>query len=90
MALNAPTQGTGSVCLKLAITSFFNWVVDNNFFSKVELSALVHDEANTIYPKEMHDVVPKKLKQCMEEAAAVVCTKLPIPAEAECGNHWIH
>ena len=90
MALNAPTQGTGSVCLKLAITNFFNWVVAQHYFGKVELSALVHDEANIIYPIELHDIVPNKLKQCMEEAAAVICTKLPIPAEAECGNHWIH
>ena len=90
MALNAPTQGSGSVILKIAITNFFNWIVEQHYFGKIELSALVHDEANIIYPIELHDVVPAKLKQCMEEAAAIVCTKLPIPAEAECGNHWIH
>lgn len=90
MALNAPTQGTGSVCLKLAITSFFNWIIEQHYFGKVELSALVHDEANIIYPVELHDIVPNKLKQCMEEAASIVCTKLPIPAEAEVGSYWKH
>jgi DNA polymerase I-like protein with 3'-5' exonuclease and polymerase domains len=90
MALNAPTQGSGSVILKIAMTNFFNWIVDNDLFGKVEISALVHDEANIIYPTELHDVVPIKLKQCMEDAAALICTKLPIPAEAEIAPYWKH
>lgn len=90
MALNAPTQGSGSVILKIAITNFFNWLVDSEYFGKVELSALVHDEANVIYPKELHDIVPAKLKECMESAAALVCTKLPIPAVPEVAGFWRH
>lgn len=90
MALNGPTQGSGIVILKISMTDFFNWIVDNGYFHVVELSALVHDESNTIYPKELHDIVPKKLQECMEKAASVVCTKLPIPASAEVGTHWIH
>jgi DNA polymerase I-like protein with 3'-5' exonuclease and polymerase domains len=50
----------------------------------------VHDEANVIYPKELHDIVPSKLKECMEKAAALVCKKLPIPAEAEIASYWKH
>ena len=90
MALNAPTQGSGIVILKIAITDFFNWVVDNNYFGKVELAALVHDEANIVYPKELHDIVPKKLQECMEHAASLVCTKLPIPAEPAVKDYWEH
>ena len=90
MALNAPTQGSGIVILKIAITNFFNWIVDNGYFGKVEIAALVHDEANIIYPIELHDIVPAKLKECMESAAAIICTKLPIPAEAEISDHWVH
>lgn len=90
MALNAPTQGSGIVILKIAMSDFFSWIVENNLFHKVELSALVHDEANIIYPKELHDIVPKKLQECMEKAASLICTKLPIPAEAAVGSHWIH
>lgn len=90
MALNAPTQGSGIVILKIAMINFFNWIVDNGYFGKVELSALVHDEANIIYPKELHDIVPAKLQQCMEHAASLVCTKLPIPAEPEVGLFWKH
>lgn len=90
MALNAPTQGSGIVILKLAMTDFFNWIVDNGYFGKIELAALVHDEANIIYPKELHDIAPKKLQECMESAAALVCTKLPIPASPEISDHWVH
>ena len=90
MALNSVTQGSGIVILKIAMTNFFNWLIEQGYFGKVELSALVHDEANIIYPKELHDIVPNKLKQCMEEAASLICTKLPIPAEAAINDHWEH
>ena len=81
---------SGVVILKIAITDFFNWIVDNDLFHLVELSALVHDEANIIYPKTLHDYVPKKLKECMEHAASLICTKVPIPAEAEIAPYWKH
>ena len=89
MALNSPTQGSGSVILKIAISNFFDWIVRNNLFGKVEIAALVHDEANIIYPEE-YSYVSNKLKECMENAASLVCTKLPIPAEAEIGEFWKH
>lgn len=81
---------SGIVILKIAMTDFFNWIVDNGYFHTVELAALVHDEANIIYPKSLHDIAPKKLQQCMEHAASLICTKLPIPAEVAIGDHWIH
>lgn len=88
MALNSPTQGTGIVILKSALTDFFNYIVDNGLFNKVKIVALVHDEANIEYPINLSmDVV---LKECMEKAAAKFCKSLPIPAEAAVGNHWIH
>lgn len=90
MALNGPTQGSGIVILKLAMIAFFKWIVEQGLFSIVELSALVHDEANIVYPKRLHDIVPKKLQECMEKAAGIICTRLPIPAEAAVGDHWIH
>ena len=90
MALNAPTQGSGSIILKIAMTMFFNWIVDNGYFKVIEIAALVHDESNVIYPIRLHDVVPAKLKECMESAAALICTKLPIPAEAEVAPYWKH
>ena len=89
MALNAPTQGSGSVILKIAMKNFFDWIVDNSHFKDVELSVLVHDEANVIYKESITDT-PAVLQKCMEDAASLICTKLPIPAEAEVGAFWKH
>ena len=88
MALNSPTQGTGIVILKSAMTDFFNYIVDNGLFNKVKIVALVHDEANIEYPKNLN--MDKVLKECMESAANKYCKSLPIPAEAAVGDHWIH
>lgn len=90
MALNSPTQGTGIIILKFAMCKFFQWIVENNLFEIVRICDLVHDEAVIEFPKEMKDIVPNKLKECMEFASSVFCKKLPIPAVPETGDHWIH
>ena len=68
---------------------FFEWVLANGHFNTVKLCALVHDEAVIEYPATIADA-PLMLKQCMEEAAALVCKSLPIPSVPESGDHWIH
>lgn len=90
LALNAPTQGTGIICLKLAMTSYFKWIVNNGLFNKVLICDLVHDEAVVEAPKEIAENAFNMLKACMEKATAILCPKLPIPANAEIGDHWIH
>lgn len=90
LALNVVTQGTGIIILKYAMAMFFKWIVDNGLFEKVLICDLVHDEAVVEYPLEMKDIVVPKLKLAMEKAASVFCKSLPIPAEPETGDHWIH
>lgn len=90
LALNAPTQGTGSIIIKYAATKFFNWIVDNNLFGTVLLCNMVHDEIIIEYPKEYNSSISDKLKECMESSASKFCKKLPIPAEPALGDHWIH
>ena len=89
-ALNSVTQGTGAIILKDSQIEIFNWVVDNNYFGKIRLCNLTHDEANWEFPKELNDTFPSLLKNKMEESAAKYCKSLPIPAEASVGSHWIH
>lgn len=89
MARNGPTQGTCAVMLKTAATNFFKWIVEKGYFGKVEISALVHDEINCIYPEELTQV-PEVLKKFMEDAAALYCKSLPIPAEAAVNDYWEH
>ena len=90
MALNSPTQGCGIIILKLAMIKFFKWIIESNLFEVVRICDLVHDEAVIEFPKDMKDIVPNKLKECMEFSSSVFCKKLPIPAVPETGDHWIH
>lgn len=90
MALNAPTQGTGATCLKLAGRRMYEWVIANGYFNKCKLSALVHDEMVWEFPEELVDIFPKKLETVMLEAAGEYCKQVPIPAEASVGKYWIH
>ena len=46
-------------------------------------------EINCIYPEEI-DNFPTILENIMESSAAKYCKSLPIPAEAEVSDHWIH
>lgn len=89
MVLNSPTQGTGIIILKDAMSEFFHWIVENKLFGKVKLCDLVHDECVAEYPEEMTEV-PNILKDIMEKSAAKFCKSLPIPAAPEVGDHWIH
>lgn len=89
MALNGPTQGTGAIILKSAVTDLFNWIVENNYFNKVKYCAFVHDEVVAEYPETLEEF-PKILETFMEQAAAKYCKSLPIPAEASQGTFWIH
>lgn len=90
MALNSPTQGSGAEIIKLSMILFGNYILKHGLFGTVLLCDLVHDEGVIEFPKELQDVVPNVLKQCMENAASQLCKSLPIPAVPECGDHWIH
>ena len=51
---------------------------------------LTHDECNSEFPEELKDTYPKMVAEMMEAACAKYYHKLPIPAEASVGDHWIH
>lgn len=89
LARNAPAQGTSAIMTKKAVTDIFNWIVDNNYFNKIKLIALVHDETCWEFPKNLKDF-PSLVSKKMEEAANYFCKSIPIPAEAEVGECWIH
>ena len=90
MALNAPTQGSGIIILKDAMIDFYRWIIKNKYFKIVRICNLVHDEAVVEYPKHLNGIVDLKLQECMEKSASKYCKSLPIPAEGEVGEFWIH
>ena len=89
MARNSVTQGTGAVIMKDALTSLFNWIVDNGYFNKIHICCSVHDEIVCDFPEDV-DIFPHKLEEIMESSASKYCKSLPIPATAEVGLFWIH
>lgn len=89
-ALNSVTQGLGAIILKYSQITIFNWVIDNNYFGKIMLCNLTHDECNWEFPEELKDIFPTFVSKSMEDAAAIFCKSLPIPAEASVNTHWVH
>ena len=49
MARNACTQGTGAVIMKSAMTSLFDWIVEHDYFGKIEISASIHDKKFVVF-----------------------------------------
>lgn len=90
MARNAPTQGTGACITKTACTNLFNWIIENNYFDKVKIVCVVHDEIVCEFPESLKDSFPKTLENIMETAANKYCKSVPIPACAEVSDHWVH
>lgn len=80
----------GAIVLKSAVTTLFNWIVDHGYFGKILICNLTHDEINTEFPAELKDTYPKLVEKIMLDAGAKFYKKLPLPAVAEVGDHWIH
>lgn len=89
MALNIPTQMGGAVVLKTAIVDLWNWVLNNNLFNKVLFVNFTHDEINCEFPKELTDF-PNILQDIMKKAGDKYYSLIPLYAEAEVSDHWVH
>nr|DAG98468.1 MAG TPA: Prex DNA polymerase [Crassvirales sp.] len=90
LTLNMPTQGGGSVCLKVAVNSIYRWIIEHGYWDKILFVNFTHDEINSECPEEIKEEYAKVVKTKMLEAAALFYHKLPIPAEAEISDHWVH
>ena len=90
MARNAPTQGTCATMLKLSQINLYKYIIKHNKWGVYKLCALVHDECLWETPKEDAEMFAKIIENFMFNAAATYCKSLPIPAEAEIGDCWIH
>lgn len=88
-SLNSPTQGTGAIIMKDAMTSLFNYIVDNHLFNIVKLCVVVHDEINCEYPEELVNF-PNDLANIMKSSASKYCKSIEIPACVEVSDHWVH
>lgn len=89
-ALNYPCQGTGADMTKLALIKLYQWIKNNNYLNIVKIVNSVHDEIVLECPKNISEEVGKVLIECMEGAGNYFCKTIPIKADYEIGDKWIH
>lgn len=89
-AVNSKTQGLGAVIFKIFNYEFLCWLIDKDLFGIVKYCIPVHDEICIECPKELTEEIVVRLKQTMSEVGERFCHKLPMPADAEVSDHWVH
>ena len=65
-------------------------ILDKEWWLKVKIVNLVHDEILVECPKEIAEEVKDILLDCMSKAGVPFCKTLPLGADALIGDHWVH
>ena len=65
-------------------------MVDNGYFGKIKFCVPVHDEINVECPKELQEIVSKKIVETMREGGKPFCKDLTLDADVEISDHWVH
>lgn len=95
-SINYPIQATGSMCLRVAMINFFEYLRTNNLLFKVYICVTPYDEINCEAPEDIANNIAKVLYDCMVKAGSYFCTKCKLDADIsydENGNlptYWIH
>lgn len=89
-------QATGSMCLRVSLIYFWEYIIRNNLFNKVKLCITPYDEIDCEAPKEIAEEVAQTLYDCMIKAGKFFCTRCKLDADIsrlEDGSlptYWIH
>lgn len=95
-SINFPIQATGSMCLRVSLINFFEYLRKNDLLFKVLICVTPYDEINCEAPEDIAEDIAKTLYNCMVKAGAYFCTRCKLDAEIsyEEGNklpdHWVH
>ena len=95
-SINYPIQATGSMCLRVSMINFFEYLRNNNLLFKVLICVTPYDEINCEAPAEIANDVVKALYNCMIKAGSYFCTRCKLDADISYdkdGNlptYWIH
>lgn len=95
-SINYPIQATGSMCLRVSLINFFQYIKENNLQDKVKICVAPYDEINCEAPENIAQEVAEKLYQCMVNAGEYFCTKCKLDADISyqkdgtLPNYWIH
>ena len=95
-SINYPIQATGSMCLRVSLVNFFEWLREKNLLFKVYICITPYDEINCEAPKEIAEEVAQTLYDCMIKAGKFFCTRCKLDAEISrlednsLPTYWIH
>lgn len=95
-SINYRIQGTGSMCLRVSLINFFEYLRKNNLLFKVLINVIPYDEINCEAPKEIAEEITTALYNCMVKAGAYFCTRCKLDAEVSrlkdgtLPTYWIH
>lgn len=90
LSQNYPIQGSSADCSKLAGILFFQEILKNGWFGTVKIVNMIHDEYNVEAPENIAAEVAQCLKDCMIKAGTIFCKTIPLDADVEIGDCWIH
>lgn len=85
--INTQVQGSSGDIAKLAIALVWKEIVAAPV-DQARLIAMVHDEIVLEVKEEFAEYWCERLKACMEEAGAQICSEVPIVAEVSSGKTW--
>ena len=83
-------QGSAADTTKYACILLFKQILLRNWWMKVKIINLVHDEVVVECFEDMVEEVSRVVEECMEEAGKPFCKIVPLKAEAIHGDHWVH
>jgi DNA polymerase I-like protein with 3'-5' exonuclease and polymerase domains len=95
-SINYPIQAAGSMCLRVSMINFFEYLRKNNLLFKVLICVAPYDEINCEAPAEIAEDIAKVLYNCMVKAGSYFCTKCKLDAEVSRAKDgtlptfWIH
>lgn len=87
---NYKIQGEAAECTKLALIYIRAYQMKHNCFDKFKVILTVHDEILLEAPEEHAELAKKVLEVAMVAAGKVFCDLIPLNAEAEIADYWVH
>lgn len=95
-SINYPIQAAGSMCLRVSMINFFEWLRQEDLLFKVLICVAPYDEMNVEAPEEIAEEIANKLYYYMVKAGAYFCTRCKLDADisrledGSLPNYWIH
>lgn len=87
---NYPVQGTAADCTKYGSYLFFQWLIEQDLLFKVKIVNVVHDELIVECAEDMAEMIKEKVKYFLELAGKYFCKRVPLFAEPQIAEEWVH